>query len=377
MTFTLLIYRNSFYLGWLLLVLANTLCGCGQRDGKRVQVEQGMLDAYAGEYLPSADTVVTVARADGHLEFQINNGFPMTFIPVTKERFVHLASGTKITFGRDDTGAVTHLVLDRGGKKSEAKRVTTPPTGGQPQAAATGGQGFRFRITGNGQPTVILWGGIDPWRKVQQGVAVFARVTSFDRAKANASAAVPRLPSEAARELHAALTSGDLPPPYLLVSHSFGGALARVFASLYPKDVAGLVLVDPFQEGFVDWLKVHQPENHSKFVGELGRAYVSDWDGTLAELGAASLSPDLPVVLLSVTRRKAQTGNSFEQGISAAALAEGSDAVVAAHREWLARIPRGRQVTVEGGSHDIPGEHPEIVVEAIQRLVEQISFPRQ
>lgn len=356
-----------------LLLLHAVLCGCGRSAKAVVRVAPEVLDSYAGDYRPSGDTVVTVTRAGGGLELQVNRQSAMAFAPDSEERFVHAASGTKITFGKDGHGQVTHLVLDRDGKLHEAKRVTGTAASNAAPTVADGGAGFRFRTTGTGGPTVLLWGGIDAWSKVQQEVAPFARVVSFDRTGA---AATPKLPDEPVRQLRAALKTSELSPPYVLVGHSFGGASTRVFASLYPADVAGLVLVDPFQEGFVDWLKLHQPANHDRFVGELSRAYVSDWEGTLAALRAARLSPDLPVVLLSAIRRKAQMGNAFEQGISAADLAQGSDAVVASQREWLSHLPHSRHVAVEGGSHDIPGEHPEAVVEAIRRLVEQIRLPR-
>jgi pimeloyl-ACP methyl ester carboxylesterase len=41
------------------------------------------------------------------------------------------------------------------------------------------------------------------------------------------------------------LLQKGLKPPYLLVSHSFGGAYIRSFASMYPEEIAGLVFVDP------------------------------------------------------------------------------------------------------------------------------------
>jgi pimeloyl-ACP methyl ester carboxylesterase len=45
-------------------------------------------------------------------------------------------------------------------------------------------------------------------------------------------------------ELHTLLASAGIRPPYLLVGHSFGGVLVRLFAYTYPRDVAGLVLIE-------------------------------------------------------------------------------------------------------------------------------------
>jgi pimeloyl-ACP methyl ester carboxylesterase len=58
----------------------------------------------------------------------------------------------------------------------------------------------------------------------------------------------PRGPKTVARELHSLLGSAKEKGPYVFVGHSWGGIIARVYASLYGKDVAGLVLVDPTHE---------------------------------------------------------------------------------------------------------------------------------
>ena len=55
-----------------------------------------------------------------------------------------------------------------------------------------------------------------------------------------------RIPCQViAAELHALLTAAEVPPPYVLVGHSFGGLTIRAYAASHPEDVAGLVFVDP------------------------------------------------------------------------------------------------------------------------------------
>src|SRR5262245_17966452 len=49
-------------------------------------------------------------------------------------------------------------------------------------------------------------------------------------------------------ELHALLEAAKIAPPYILVGHSYGGLLVRLYTAEYPKDVIGLVLVDPTHE---------------------------------------------------------------------------------------------------------------------------------
>ena len=99
-------------------------------------------------------------------------------------------------------------------------------------------------------PTVVLEAGVGAtsagWAWVQPEVARFAGVVSHDRAGIGWSEEGSRAPDArgAAEQLRAALAGAGVPGPYVLVGHSLGGEYARVFAGLYPGEVAGMVLVD-------------------------------------------------------------------------------------------------------------------------------------
>lgn len=113
-----------------------------------------------------------------------------------------------------------------------------------------GGRRLHLYETGEGNPTVLLEAGVAAtslsWRPVQNEIARFARVASYDRAGLGWSDA-PSEPLTLSRfvdDLRALIETAQLAPPYILVAHSFGGLIVRSFALRYPKDVAGLVLVD-------------------------------------------------------------------------------------------------------------------------------------
>src|SRR5438874_13789542 len=64
------------------------------------------------------------------------------------------------------------------------------------------------------------------------------------------STAVPmqRTARDLVSDLHALLQTAHIRGPYVFAAHSFGGILARLYASTYPKEAAGLVLVDAMSE---------------------------------------------------------------------------------------------------------------------------------
>jgi pimeloyl-ACP methyl ester carboxylesterase len=120
--------------------------------------------------------------------------------------------------------------------------------------------GFKLHVdcSGEGQPTVIfdaaLGGSSVGWCLVQPKVAEFARACAYDRAGLGWSEAgpMPRTAGRMASELRTLLDRAAVEPPYVIVGHSFGTIVARLFAARHRDEVVGLVLVDPaFPE---DWL---------------------------------------------------------------------------------------------------------------------------
>jgi pimeloyl-ACP methyl ester carboxylesterase len=85
---------------------------------------------------------------------------------------------------------------------------------------------------------------------VQPAVSGFARVCSYARAGLAWSepGPLPRTMRQNAYELHTMLRAASVKAPYVLVGHSIGGLIARVYAEQYPEEVAGMVLVDPTNE---------------------------------------------------------------------------------------------------------------------------------
>jgi pimeloyl-ACP methyl ester carboxylesterase len=117
-----------------------------------------------------------------------------------------------------------------------------------------GGYRLHLNCTGKKGPTVVLIAGAGDfsfdWSLVQPNVARFARVCSYDRAGFAWSdpGPTPRTMKQEAFELHTMLKTAQVNGPYVLVGHSIGGLTARIYASEYPREVAGIVLIDSLHE---------------------------------------------------------------------------------------------------------------------------------
>jgi pimeloyl-ACP methyl ester carboxylesterase len=134
--------------------------------------------------------------------------------------------------------------------QSQSTQPPFPPPG---KLVDVGGWRLHLNCTGEpraSQPTVILEAGVGDfsveWSLVQPGVAKFARVCSYDRAGDGWSdlGPHPRTLRQIVYELHTLLDKGGVKPPLVLVGHSYGGWLVRLYASTYPAEVAGMVLVE-------------------------------------------------------------------------------------------------------------------------------------
>jgi len=129
-----------------------------------------------------------------------------------------------------------------------------------------GGYRLHLSCTGTGRPgspTVILEAGYGNmslvWSKVQPGVASFTRVCSYDRAGYGWSdnGPLPRTAGHMVTELHTLLARAGVAGPSVLVGHSYGGLIMQLYASTYPQQVAGLVLVESVHEDQFRYPELH------------------------------------------------------------------------------------------------------------------------
>lgn len=230
---------------------------------------------------------------------------------------------------------------------------------------------------GGGPYTVIFEAGfasdLSVWRKVAPEIAKSAKVFVYSRAGAGKSdlRPEPRTPQRSSAELDQVIEAAHLSPPYILVGHSYGGYLIRLFAQRHPEQVAGMVFVDPSMERFdtelkkLDAARFAQDRKHldsltpaplkaeSKLVDEAFAA---------ASLLPAPRLPDVPAVVLTSTMVREQP-EFFMHTVPAVAVWR------SLHEQLFQQFSTGSHVVTAGSGHNIHLEEPALVVGAIEQVM--------
>jgi pimeloyl-ACP methyl ester carboxylesterase len=264
------------------------------------------------------------------------------------------------------------------------------------------GRKLYLECKGTGSPTVILISGYrnnaEIWTTppepgitpVFAAVAGFTRVCTYDRPGTILDAThlsrsdpvpMPHTAEAVASELHDLLDAANIEGPYVLVAHSLGGLFARLYASTYQDDIAGLVLVDAWPEAMP---KLLGPEQWAAYVtlsdpAPPGLESYRDLESIdfaaaserMAQEAAQSPLYGIPLFVLSRAKSVALPPNvpaGFSQAGFEAAWRKGQD-------ELAALLPDARHVTATESDHYIQIEQPDLVIDAVRAVVEAVRDP--
>jgi pimeloyl-ACP methyl ester carboxylesterase len=240
---------------------------------------------------------------------------------------------------------------------------------------AGGGRRLHVLSKGGSGPTVVIEQGAGSpsilWWPIQNRVAEFARAVTYDRAGYQWSDPGPRKRSMQDRvaDLHTVLAK--LPGPFVLVAHSFGGPLIRLYAQAYPNQVAGMVLVDTPEEGVaLHWMR-DVPEGLSADDFRALKAMIAKPDFFRA-------MADDPAAL---SRGPTDFGHEFG-GKPLAVICHGQPfpgPAAVLEPGWMegqqrlaAMSSRGELIVARNSNHMVQSDEPDIVVAAIRRVAEQV-----
>lgn len=249
---------------------------------------------------------------------------------------------------------------------------------------------------GTGSPLVILEAGLrnraDIWSvkpdagaAVYPEVAAFTRVCAYDRPGTTLGVdafsrsdrvPMPRTAKDAVADLHALLEAASISSPYVLVGHSTGGLISRLYASTYPQEVAGLVLVDAIPEGLQTAMTPEQWKVYDRLLlvdppKELASykdLETIDFDVSFDQMRAASkTTPLLPIPFIVISKGKPFAVPPELPSWLPATLEQ---AWAAGQTELAQLLPNTPHRTASMSSHYVQIEEPQLVIDAVRQVVE-------
>lgn len=283
------------------------------------------------------------------------------------------------------------------------------------------GRGFYVESRGVGEPTVVFEAGAggrsDVWSRdlhepigtrtmVLPAVAAFTHVFTYDRPGTIGEVVTdldptsepfypsrsdpvpqPRTIRDIVADLHSVLEACEVPGPYVLVGQSLGGLSMRLYASTYPDDVVGLVLVDATSDDVYDaFRKAMTPEQWEEFntlsvdKHDLLAAYPDaeilltaplDEDPSFAQMREAEAKSPLRPMPLFVLSHGVPFPAPFPGWSS-----ETMEAVMADLQNRVAKlVPNARHIVAEESGHNIHQDQPDLVIDAIRQVVDAVRDP--
>jgi pimeloyl-ACP methyl ester carboxylesterase len=265
-----------------------------------------------------------------------------------------------------------------------------------------GGRKMYLECRGAGSPVVVIVAGMrasaEDWTKPEPGklnvfseLAGFTRVCAYDRPgtpvgeEPSRSDPVPQpvTAGDAVADLHALMAAARIATPFVIVAHSYGGVIARLYAMTYPGNVNGMVLVDTLSEGLQaaetpqEWAIQRVLLNGD--LTEALRLYPViervDADRSFDQIRAAAPFKPMPLVVLSADRPWGPlVPKLIADGVLPANIPPDFGYVTdraqkSAQANLAALVAGARHVTNTNSGHEIHKDQPQLVVDSIRDVV--------
>jgi pimeloyl-ACP methyl ester carboxylesterase len=259
-----------------------------------------------------------------------------------------------------------------------------------------GGYRVHLYCTGTGSPTVVILGAGSTfdWGLVQPEVAKFTRVCSYDHSGTSWSEDGPKDScSLRVNEVHLALKNAGIEGPYVLVGHSLGALVARLYAGQHPDELAGIVFVDhAMGPGMSIGMRPGPRSSPPPNAGPVGTATVMksiglEDDPNFSKLSAQDREAHLWFRAQPRTQKAMRTNGEIMPSCFADAdeLVKGhsrplgdkplvdvdtnESAGAELQKQLLALSGNSKEMTAENSGHFVIIDRPDVVVEAIGQVV--------
>lgn len=218
----------------------------------------------------------------------------------------------------------------------------------------------------NGKPTVVMDAGYGDyskaWDSIISDISRLTEVLIYDRAGLGKSekSSNSRTSREMINELNELLYRANIKPPFILVGHSFGGVNARLYATEYPEEVGGLILIDStpedYREKFLPTMSIEFQEAYNKqFVYE---GNYDEFMASLKQVKETRRKLNVPLIVLSAGKKAHYSEESQELWNEM-------------QKEILEISSNAEFIIAKNSAHYIQNDEPNVVIQAIERLIEK------
>ncbi len=254
------------------------------------------------------------------------------------------------------------------------------------------GREVYLECAGEGSPTVLLVSGyrnnaqawideLDPGiQPVFGAVAERTRVCAWDRPgtfldsdrrSRTDDITMPRTAQSVVDELEAVLEASGETGPYVVVAHSLGGLISRIFTDAHAEEVVGLVLLDPLNESITGLLS---DEDLATFLtavdavpeqlADYGAIEYIDLPGAFVRADGMTAAAGVPVVLIERSETLDFGDPEFNARLQAA--------WAQSQRDTVAQYDDARLVTAEGAGHYVQWDAADLVIAEILTMLESV-----
>ena len=237
---------------------------------------------------------------------------------------------------------------------------------------------------GTGSPTLVFEAGLgdtwEDWKPVWQQASQLSSVVLYSRSGLGHSEPGPGDHSARTEmaELHRLLDSLHVQRPIVLVARSYGGLLSRLYVSMYPHEVAGLVLVDGTHEQQVKrWGQIDPkyPEQFRAYFDSVMKtmkpgAERDETRETVRIQAAGTVEglkplPDIPLAVLT-SMKPSPSPTYVNQTV------RGHELWRAMHEEWAQRSTYAEHIVTVQAGHAIQEDQPQLVIDAIRFVLDRV-----
>lgn len=237
---------------------------------------------------------------------------------------------------------------------------------------------LEYEIKGDGQNIVFFEAGaisgMSGWDSIWQSLPKNITAIRYSRrGEGKSSACVGDLTStDYVRDAEALINLLEINTPVIYVSHSYGGKIAREFASTNPNKVSAMLLLDPSNPRDVDIIDQLDPiggkaltektkQTDMKMAQENNWCLVKDIWNKKQFLGYGDIN-NIPITLIAGVKKFEKPERLFDTD-------KARDLWGKYQVEWVLEFPQGKAVMARNSGHFVQNDEPELVIAELEKLI--------